>query len=58
MKGRMGEKERGRMRLTGRILKIPSWEGAERKEIAQWAILAKEPDCRARGGFLLFLKNA
>jgi hypothetical protein len=32
--------------MTEEIIKIPSWEGAEREEIARWAILAKEPDCR------------
>jgi hypothetical protein len=29
-----------------RMLISPPLKGAERKKIARWAILAKEPDCR------------
>jgi hypothetical protein len=39
--------QRLRAQNTGHreIIKLPS-RGAEREEITQWAILAKEPDCR------------
>jgi len=39
----MGKKvnESGSPPGSGECIKLPSWEGAEREEIAQWAILAR-----------------
>ena len=39
--------------MTVDAIKLPPLKGAERKKIARWAILAKEPACR--GGYVVGL---